>query len=294
MTVKNLTVHGGEIEVNTDRTSTVDGINSSGPITVYNGKVTASSTYGCGIRIAYNDLIVYGGEVNATADKTDAILFYHDSGSTHSNLNISGGSVTADSKYKGAGIHFKSGIDQITVSGGSLTAISRSSSSDSYGYGINFAPYSAGTFTISGGTVDVTGGKASTSKRGGDGINFKGIINVNGGSLTVRGGEGSDTKDGGSGIYFTAGNMTVNDGTVDVTGGKNSNGICGQSSSSIQRFNGGQSSIAGGEGKRAFNQNVQIKTGLTAYCGNSPGSTDETIQGNDSEISLTYRYVDIH
>lgn len=293
ITVKNLTLHGGEIEVNTDRTSTVDGINSSGPITIYNGKVAASSTNGCGIRIRYSDMIVYGGEVNATSDKEDGILFNNDNGTTQSNLNISGGSVTGESKYLGAGIHFKSGVDQITVSGGKLTAISRSSSSSSYGYGINFAPYSAGTFTISGGTVDVTGGKASSSKRGGDGISFKGNINVTGGSLTVHGGEGSDTKDGGNGISFNSGYLTVNDGTVNITGGKNSNGIYGQSSSCITRFNGGHSTIAG-NGKRAFNQNVQIKTGLKAYCGNSPGSTDETIQGNDSEIPLTYRYVDIH
>lgn len=294
MTVKNLTVHGGEIEVQTIRNSTLNGIESSGPITVYNGKVTASSNNGCGIRVKSSDLIVYGGEVNATSDKDDAILFYHDNGSTHSSLNISGGSVTANSKYKGAGIHFKSGIDQITVSGGSLTAISGESSSTNYGYGINFDPYSAGTFTISGGTVDLTGGKASSSKRGGDGIVIWGNINVTAGSLTVHGGEGSDTKDGGYGIYFkTAGYLTVDGGTVDITGGKSANGIYGFARTNIQTFNGGQSSIAGGEGKKAFNQAVKIRTGMSAFGSDSPSSIGSAIQITDEEVTINYRYVDI-
>jgi len=291
MTVKNLTVHGGETEVNTNRTSTMDGIYSSGPITVYNGKVTASSSNGCGIKIKYSDLFVYGGEVNATADKDDAILFDNSDESTGSNLTISGGSVTAESKYKGAGIHFKGGIDQITVSGGKLTIIGGESSSSYYAYGLYFDPYSAGTFTISGGTVDISGGKASSSRQGGDGILFYGTFNVTGGSLTVHGGEGSDTKDGGHGIYFKrGGNLTVNGGTVNITGGKSANGVNG---SSIHEFTGGQSSIAGGEGKRAFNQDVKIKSGMAAYCSDSPSPSGTTIQGNDQQVTLSYRYVDI-
>ena len=108
MTVNGLTVHGGEIEVKAARSNVnylVGGVLSSGPVTVYNGKVTATSDNGCGIRITYNHLIVYDGEVNITS-KGDAILLYNDNNLTHTDLEIKGGSVTAKSTV-GSGVHIK-------------------------------------------------------------------------------------------------------------------------------------------------------------------------------------------
>ena len=113
--------------------------------------------------------------------------------------------------------------------------------------------------------------------------------------MTIHGGAGSDTENGGHGIYFaTAGYLTVNGGTVNITGGKSANGVNGVSSSSIQTFNGGQSSIAGGEGSKAFNKDVIIKTDMKAYCSDSPNSSATTVQGTGSNVTLNYRYVDIH
>ena len=113
-------------------------------------------------------------------------------------------------------------------------------------------------------------------------------------TFTVKGGEGSDDRNGGHGIYFkTAGLLTVNGGTVDITGSKGANGINGSVSSSIQAFNGGQSSITGGEGSKAFNRAVKIKSGLTAYCSSSTDSPSTLITGEDQNVTLSYRYVNI-
>lgn len=299
MTVKNLTVHGGETEVKTNRSSTssaLDGISSSGPITVYNGIVTASSTYGCGIYILKSNLIVYGGEVNATTSKGDAIQLYNSDGSTHTDMEITGGSVTARST-NGSGVHVRSGKgDKITIDGGSLTVFGGNANSSTNMCGMLIDPYNGETnILIKSGKLDITGGDAVSEKYGRVGLSIWGYITVDGGTLTVHGGAGSDTESGGHGIYFaTAGYLTVNGSTVNITGGKSANGICGSVGTSIQRFNGGQSLIAGGEGSKAFNKDVQIKSGMAAYCGDSPGSTDETVQGTGSNVTLTYRYVDIH
>lgn len=299
MTVKNLTVHGGETEVKTNRSSTssaLDGISSSGPITVYNGIVTASSTYGCGIYILKSNLIVYGGEVNATTSKGDAIQLYNSDGCTHTDMEITGGSVTARST-NGSGVHVRSGKgDKITIDGGSLTVFGGNANSSSTMCGMYIDPYNGETnILVKSGKLDITGGDAVSGKFGRVGLSIWGYITVDGGTLTVHGGAGSDTESGGHGIYFaTAGYLTVNGGTVNITGGKSANGICGSVGTSIQRFNGGQSSVAGGEGSKAFNKDVQIKSGMAAYCGNSLGSTDETVQGTGSNVTLNYRYVDIH
>ena len=262
MSVKNMTVHGGETEVKTNRTSSLDGISSSGPVTVYNGKVTASTSYGCGIYISRSNLIVYGGEVNAASDRGDAILLYNSDGSTHTDMEITGGSVTARST-NGSGVHVKSGKgDRITIDGGSLTAICGNANSNTTMCGMYIDPYDENTnILVKSGTLDITGGDAISGKYGRVGLSIHGYITVDGGTLTVHGGAGSDTENGGHGIYFaTAGYLTVNGGTVNITGGKSANGVCGSVGTSIQRFNGGQSSIAGGEGKKAFNQDIKIKT----------------------------------
>ena len=297
MTVKNLTVHGGETEVKTNRSSTtaLDGISSSGLVTVYNGKVTANSTNGCGITIMKSNLIVYGGEVNATS-KGDAIQLYNSDSSTHTDMEITGGSVTARST-NGSGVHVKSGKgDKITIDGGSLTVVGGNANSSTNMCGMLIDPYNGETYIlIKSGTLDITGGDAVSEKYGRVGLSIWGDITVDGGTFTVRGGEGSDTKNGGHGIYFaTAGYLTVNGGTVNITGGKSANGVNGVSSSSIQTFNGGQSSIAGGEGSKAFNKDVIIKTDMKAYCSDSPNSSATTVQGTGSNVTLNYRYVDIH
>ena len=136
-------------------------------------------------------------------------------------------------------------------------------------------------------------GNATTRRDGRPGISIWGDITVEDGTFTVKGGEGSDDRNGGHGIYFkTAGLLTVNGGTVDITGGKGANGINGSVSSSIQAFNGGQSSINGGEGSKAFNRAVKIKSGLTAYCSSSNDSPT-FIPGEDQNVTLSYRYVNI-
>ena len=293
MTVKNLTVHGGETEVKTNRSSTtaLDGISTSGPVTVYNGKVTASSTNGCGITIMKSNLIVSGGEVNATS-KGDAIQLYNSDSSTHTDMEITGGSVTARST-NGSGVHVRSGKgDKITIDGGSLIVVGGNANSSSTMCGMYIDSYNKETnILIKSGTLDITGGDAVSGKYGRVGLSIYGYITVYGGTFTVRGGEGSDTENGGHGICFTtAGNLTVNGGTVNITGGKSANGVNG---SSIQEFNGGQSSIAGGEGSKAFNRDVIIKSGMTAFCSDSPSPSGTTIQGNDQQVTLSYRYVDI-
>ncbi len=296
MTVNGLTVHGGEIEVKAARSNVnylVGGVLSSGPVTVYNGKVTATSDNGCGIRITYNHLIVYDGEVNITS-KGDAILLYNDNNLTHTDLEIKGGSVTAKSTV-GSGVHIKSGKgDKITIDGGLLTAIGGEGNGGADGYGIYIDPWNKANIQIESGTLDVTGGNATTRRDGRPGISIWGDISVEDGTFTVKGGEGSDDRNGGHGIYFkTAGLLTVNGGTVDVTGSKGANGINGSVSSSIQAFNGGQSSITGGEGSKAFNRAVKIKSGLTAYCSSSTDSPSTLITGEDQNVTLSYRYVNI-
>ena len=196
---------------------------NNGTITITGGDITAKSkTFGAGI----------GGG----------------SGGRGGIINISGGTVYAESLQKtgsvngnagGAGIGSgsKATGEQVTISGGNITAIG--------GYdaaGIGSARYaSSGSVTITGGTITATGGTGGAGIGSGNGDwdgdtsgdpakAGTGTINISGGEITAEGGSnaagiGGGNKAPGNTISITGGYITATAGTTGnaaaIGGGNN-------------------------------------------------------------------------
>ena len=131
------------------------------------------------------------------------------------------------------------------------------------------------------GTLTVTGGNGENNYSGNGGNGGAGItgnMTVNGGTVEVTGGTGgngsnsltSNGGNGGNGGIAVDGNVTVNKGTVNVTGGNGGNG--GTSRDAISG-NGGN----GGNGVRG---DVVVNDGKLTATGGSKGSGGET-SGSD-------------
>ena len=156
-------------------------------------------------------------------------------------LTAQGGSGTSDG---GSGIY----SDSLTISGGTVNATGgKSGGGGDGGYGIH-----SGSLTISGSTVNATGGNGSNdrSSSGGSGIHIfgNGSLTVSGGTVNAAGGDSGngDHSDGGNGIS-SSGSLTISGGTVDAKGGNSGNGNYSAGGNGID--NGGRSgsiTISGG------------------------------------------------
>ncbi|MCR5738257.1 MAG: LysM peptidoglycan-binding domain-containing protein [Lachnospiraceae bacterium] len=139
-------------------------------------------------------------------------------------LIISGtGSLEVYGTDSGAGIGggYHGSVSDITITGGTVTAIG----GDNGGAGIGGGCEGSGSnITITGGTVTATGDEGGAGIGGGDsgsGTN----IRITGGTVTATGGsEGAGIGGGDSG---SGTNITISDGTVTATGGYGAAGIGG-------------------------------------------------------------------
>ena len=164
---------------------------SSAILTIYDGKVTATSAAASGISVndrsgATGDIVIKGGTVKAIAGGDDGLA-----GIDCLSITISGGNVDATGGERGEGIYAKTFGDD---------------------------PITKGTINISGGTVKATGGDG-----GGVGLEAYSITISGTAEVTATGGIGIPTgaKNGGAGID---GGLEVNGGTLTATGGAKAEG----------------------------------------------------------------------
>ena len=298
-----LTINGGDIIAN----GYASGIDITyGGIIINGGTINVSGTVGYGISTTtYDetpcDIIINGGEVNATTDDEDGETGIY----TKGNISINGGSVIANGSTNG----IESGKD-ITITGGNITATTE------YGKGI----YSCGDIIINSGNIIANGksyGIATSSQdiyinggnvtataiqtgddygsiysQNGNIIITDGIINANGGDSGIYALSGSVTISGGEvevageyyGIYTynyddtdNSGNITISGGTINATGGNY--GIDVHSDKSIITINGGDITATGDSYGGIKAKSITLSGGIvnaTATSGNHYGIGDES------------------
>lgn len=216
----NLNVHGGKITISTSD----QGIETESTFTMYNGTINTTGTYN-GI-MALGPMKVYGGEITASSTSGAAISLYKESSNDNCNLTIAGGKVTATNTGSAAGIEAneellisggtveaqggdqKKGIisyDEISISGGTVTA------KGGAGGGIGLE----GTTTIFGGTVTAIGGNGVAGGTVDGAAGYHGTLKVNGGTLIATGGEKADDGNDGPGL---SGSVTLVPGMKLYTG----------------------------------------------------------------------------
>ncbi len=208
---------------------------NTGSINIHGGKITAMGGYAPGIGGGYctnynnrtygGTIVIYGGEINATAGSQSAGIGSA-SGNSGGSVTIYGGTINASSLQMapgiGSGRDDDIGVD-VTIYGGIINA--QGGNAFSGGTGIGGGYYGkCGNITINGGTVTAIGG-VDDSGQGGPGIGGGesgtgiGNIVINGGTVTAIG-EGGSAGIGGFRSYSgSAGaNVTINGGTVIASG----------------------------------------------------------------------------
>ena len=169
--------------------------------------IGASRVYGSGYDTKYNtvgDITIAGGVINATG-------------------SAAGG-------YGGPGIGGGSNDSSITITGGDVTAnAGYTNNAGSAGIGSAYSQGGIKTITISGGTVNATGGSAGI---GGGAYQGAGVILIDGGTVTAESKGVGAGIGGGGGVYGgddmnINGSITISGGTVTATGSSYGAGIGG-------------------------------------------------------------------
>ena len=135
----------------------------------------------------------------------------------------------------------------------------------------------AGTITINGGIITVTGGVHSAGIGGGYSGNG-GVITINGGTVNATGGNGAaGIGSGGYGSHYNGGTITIGGGSVTATGGSNGAGIGGGygANSGIIKISGGTVEAHGESGAAGIGGG--IASGAGVYF--DGGKCDITISG---------------
>ena len=170
-------------------------------------------------------LVIHGGTVEASSSKNNAAAIGGGDGSSSGmqSVTIYGGTVTATGMSSGAGIgggQENNTVPSVTIYGGTINA-----TGGNYAAGIGGSEEStAGTVTIYGGTITATGGK--------DGAGIGGGENGDCGKVYIYGGEvTASSNDYGAGIgggeNGDNGTVYIYGGTVNATGGSYAAGIGG-------------------------------------------------------------------
>lgn len=219
-----LNVYNGTI----DTSGKTNGIMALGPMNVYGGEITATVTTtegGAAISMwakQHNDvyssaiLTIYDGKVTATSAAASGISVYDGSGAT-GDIVIKGGTVKAIA----GGDDGLAGIDclSITISGGNVDATGGERGEGIYAKTFGDDPITKGTINISGGTVKATGGDG-----GGVGLEAYSITISGTAEVTATGGIGipmDGLKNGGVGFD---GGLKVEGGKFIATGGAKAEG----------------------------------------------------------------------
>ena len=186
-----LNIYNGTITAS----GTMNGIMALGPMNVYGGELTATSTtteviapaisvYPEGNNAAI--LTIYDGKVTATSAAASGISVNDRSGAT-GDIVIKGGTVKATGAGGAEGILVNG---DIVISGGTVEAYG----GEGGGKGLE------GNITISGGTVTAVGGDGDSEGSGYGGAGVDGALEVNGGTLTATGGAKAEGGADGLGI----------------------------------------------------------------------------------------------
>ena len=221
-------------------------------------------------------------------------------------LNVTGGATTSG-QYGSYGI---SADQNLTISGGTVTANGGTATTDSYGI------YSKGKTEISGGTVNATGGTATNDRSYGiytkKGLSISGTAKVNAtggtatngnsygistykdvtiesGTVTATGGTASNSK----GIFVNSNSVTIKGGQVEATGGKAGDDSYGIDSASVN-IGGGTVTAKGGETTNGYSYgisslyDIKISDGtVTAEGGTATNGRSYGIYANSSYGSIS-------
>ena len=217
---KDLTISGGTVTATGGNSTGIagsggSGIHSGGDVTISGGTVTATGgdstgsdgSGGYGI-YSSRTTTISGGTVTATGGDSTSSVGSGGSGiySVSGDVTISGGTVNANGGDGKNGSDGGDGIssDSPTISGGTVTT--KGGSGDDGGSGVLI--YSNGSLTPSSATVTANGGD-SKDDYGGDGIHSNGVT-ISGGTVNTTGGNGN----GGNGII----NNGIISNDIDLSG----------------------------------------------------------------------------
>ena len=179
-------------------------------------------------------------------------------------ITIEGGVITATGSaagtYGGAGIGGGGNNSDITITGGNVTANSgKTTTSGCAGIGSAYSQGGIKTITISGGTVNATGGSAGI---GGGAYQGAGVILIDGGTVTAKSnGVGAGIGGGGgawgSDAMGSNGSVSITGGTVNATGSRYGAGIGG----------GGANTQASNNAGAQASGNITISGGIVTATG---------------------------
>ncbi len=174
-------------------------------------------------------LFVHGGKIYAKPSSNNSAGIGGGDGSNSGmqSVTIYGGNVTAVGKSSGAGIGCGQNNNhkpEVIIYGGTVTA-----QGGSYCAGIGGSEDSSGgTVKIYGGTVNATGGQDGAGIGGGEGSS-NGTVYIYGGTVNAQG--GNEAAGIGGGEYYNGGGgggtVYIYGGTVKATAGKHGSGIGG-------------------------------------------------------------------
>ena len=190
--------------------------------------------------------------------------------------------LTASGGYYGAGIGggFRSGVSDITVSGGAVTA---EGGYGAAGIGAGFTPNgasSASGITITAGVVKATGGARGAGIGGAGNGNGTGIA-ITGGRVTAKGANGAAGIGGGS--SGLGADIAVSGGEVAATGSDGGAGIgCGVEKtgcSGVRVSGGAQLKVQGGKGKDLIDNHAGAGIGNGAHMAYEPSG--EWVDGDE-------------
>ena len=205
-------------------------------------------------------------------------------GEGDTNIKLDGDNALKSDIYR-SGI-YGSGNGSLTISGSTVNATGGNGSNDrssSGGSGIHI--FGNGSLTVSDGTVTATGGNGGTGNAsdGGSGISSSGSLTISGSTLTATGGNGGtgDHSNGGSGIS-SSGSLTIKGGTVKATGGDSGNGNYSDGGSGIDSSSG--VTISGGT--------VDAKGGNSGNGNYSAGGNGIDNGGRSGSITISGGTVD--
>lgn len=245
------------------------GVLTTYPLTLHGGVLTVGGS-GVYQGIEPGRFIMYHGTVNATA-KVTALQ------PMGGGMTMYGGNITVHSTDYGPAFLLPEGGSTLTISGGTVTAISDVSTGLEAVHSINI---SGGTINAqgpqgginvngaSGTSLTISGGNITATSTNGPGINV--VASANDGLLTITGGTITATGGDGCGAGINAENIAISGATteIDATGGAMMEGILATGNITM---NGGTVNSYGGENGPGFEAgSITVSGGkLTAVGGDA-------------------------
>ena len=231
-----ITVKAGDTEGTNKVTqgTTIDKVDTNTTITNSNKDKASSNTVTIEAKDKDDKVEVTLDNVNIKADSGSAITSKGDVTLTLKGDNSLTGGISDNGSYGLRGI---SSNGSLTITGGETDSLTAQGGSGTYDGGSGI--YS-NSLTISGGTVNATGGKSDA------GIH-SGSFTIYGGTVNAKGGNGGNVS--GAGI-ISDGGVTISGGTVNAAGGDSKDGYGGDGirSGGVVTISGNTVNAAGGYG----------------------------------------------